>query len=143
MPTLKGTESSVSYVQCFLYLVFSSINVPIFHITWLDIFWTHYVCVCVYTYTHKHIYIYIYKFACRILKTFCIRGLCLSSIIFSWYISMYSLYYHYQFILAGCLIGRKCYISIKSVLAQKVTRYFDYFLIILYHKLFNSSAFNI
>ena len=39
MPTLKGTEVSLSYVQCFLYLV-SSINVSIFHITWLDTFWT-------------------------------------------------------------------------------------------------------
>ena len=40
MPTLKGTEESLSYVQCFLYLVSSSINVSIFHITWLDTFWT-------------------------------------------------------------------------------------------------------
>ena len=30
--TLKGTEASLSYVQCFLYLVSSSINVSIFHI---------------------------------------------------------------------------------------------------------------
>ena len=40
MLTLKGTEVSVSYVQCFLCLVSSSINVSIFHITWLDTFWT-------------------------------------------------------------------------------------------------------
>ena len=39
VPHLKGTKVSLSYVQCFLYLV-SSINVSIFHITWLDIFWT-------------------------------------------------------------------------------------------------------
>ena len=26
MPTLKGTEESLSYVQCFLYLVFSSMS---------------------------------------------------------------------------------------------------------------------
>ena len=39
VPTLKGTEASMAYVQCFLYLV-SSINVFISHITWLDIFWT-------------------------------------------------------------------------------------------------------
>ena len=39
LPTLKGTEASLSYVQCFLYLVSSSINVFIFHITWLDTFW--------------------------------------------------------------------------------------------------------
>ena len=40
MPTLKGTEGSLSYVQCVLYLVSSSVNVPIFHITWLDTFGT-------------------------------------------------------------------------------------------------------
>ena len=40
MPTLKGTETSLSYAQCFLYLTSSSINVPIFHITCLDTFWT-------------------------------------------------------------------------------------------------------
>ena len=40
MPTLKETEESLSYVLCFLYLVSSSINVSIFHITWLDTFWT-------------------------------------------------------------------------------------------------------
>ena len=40
MPTVKGTEGSLSYVQCFMYFVSYSINVFIFHITWLDIFWT-------------------------------------------------------------------------------------------------------
>ena len=40
MPTLKGTEVSLPYVHCFLYLVFSSINVSMFHSTWLDTFWT-------------------------------------------------------------------------------------------------------
>ena len=40
VPTLKGTEAPLSYVQCFLYFVSSSINVSIFHITWLDTFWT-------------------------------------------------------------------------------------------------------
>ena len=39
-PTLKGTEASLSYVQCFLHLVSSSINVSIFDSTWLDTFWT-------------------------------------------------------------------------------------------------------
>ena len=39
-PTFKGTEASLSYVQCFLYLVSFSINVSIFHSTWLDTFWT-------------------------------------------------------------------------------------------------------
>ena len=37
---MKGTEASLPYVQCFLYLVRSSKNVSIFHITWLDTFWT-------------------------------------------------------------------------------------------------------
>ena len=36
--TLKGTEASLSYVQC--YLVSSPINVSIVHSTWLDTFWT-------------------------------------------------------------------------------------------------------
>ena len=40
VPTLKGTEASLSYVQCFLYLVSSSINVSIFLSTWMDTFWT-------------------------------------------------------------------------------------------------------
>ena len=40
VPTLKKTEASLSYVQCFLYLISSSIDVSIFHITWLDTFWT-------------------------------------------------------------------------------------------------------
>ena len=40
VPTLKGTETSLSYVQCFLYLGTSSISVSVFHITWLDTFWT-------------------------------------------------------------------------------------------------------
>ena len=40
VPTLKGTEMSLSYEQCFFYLVSSSVNVSIFHITWLDTFWT-------------------------------------------------------------------------------------------------------
>ena len=38
--TLEGTEVSMSYIQCFLYTVPSSINVSIFHIRWLDTFWT-------------------------------------------------------------------------------------------------------
>ena len=43
VPTLKGTEASLSCVQYFLYLVSSSINVSIFHITWLGNFWTEIV----------------------------------------------------------------------------------------------------
>ena len=39
-PTMKGTEASLSHVQCFLYLVSSSINFSIFHSMWLDTFWT-------------------------------------------------------------------------------------------------------
>ena len=40
VPNLMGTEVSLSYVQCFLCLVSSLINVSIFHITWLYTFWT-------------------------------------------------------------------------------------------------------
>ena len=40
VPTSKGTEASLSYVQCFLCLLSSSINVSIFHSMWLDTFWT-------------------------------------------------------------------------------------------------------
>ena len=40
---LKGTEGSLSTVQCFLYLVSSSINISIFNITWLG----QNLCVCV------------------------------------------------------------------------------------------------
>ena len=36
VPTLKGTQVALSYIQCFLYPISSSINVSIFHITWLD-----------------------------------------------------------------------------------------------------------
>ena len=40
VPTLKGTEESLSYVPCFFYLVSSSINVSNFYLTWLRTFWT-------------------------------------------------------------------------------------------------------
>ena len=40
VPTLKGTEASLSYVQCSLYLVSSSVNGSIFHSTCPDTFWT-------------------------------------------------------------------------------------------------------
>ena len=43
VPALKGTEISLSYIQCFLYLLLSSINVSTFHITWLDTFWTDHI----------------------------------------------------------------------------------------------------
>ena len=43
VPTLKGTEVSLFYVQCFLYPVSSSINVSIFHSSWLDTFWTDHI----------------------------------------------------------------------------------------------------
>ena len=39
VPTLKGTEASLSNVRWFLYLVSSSTNVSIFYVTWLDTFW--------------------------------------------------------------------------------------------------------
>ena len=37
VPVLKGTEASLSYVQCFLYLMSSSVNVSIF---------SYYIAVC-------------------------------------------------------------------------------------------------
>lgn len=40
MATLKGTETILSHVQCFMYLVTSSINVSIFCSTRLDTLWT-------------------------------------------------------------------------------------------------------
>ena len=43
VPTLKGSGSVTVLCQCFSYLVSSSINVSIFHITWLDTFWTEIV----------------------------------------------------------------------------------------------------
>ena len=45
VPTRKGTEASLSYVQCFLYCVCSLKKVSIFHITWLDTFWTDLIYV--------------------------------------------------------------------------------------------------
>ena len=47
VPTLKGTEGSLSYVQCFLYFVSSSVNVSVFQITWLAIFWTDLISVSI------------------------------------------------------------------------------------------------
>ena len=44
VPALKRTEASLSCVQCFSYLVSSSINVSTFHRTWLDTFWTDLKC---------------------------------------------------------------------------------------------------
>ena len=44
VPILKGTEVSLSHVQCFLYLV-CLINVFIFHSTCLDTFWAGLVCM--------------------------------------------------------------------------------------------------
>ena len=55
-PTLKGTEVSLSYVQCFLYLVFSSIN---FHFSYymagylLD---RSCMSMCARIYIHIHMY---------------------------------------------------------------------------------------
>ena len=55
MPTLKGTEATLSYVQCFLNLLSSSIYLLIFHITWLDNFWTDLLCVCVCACVHMYL----------------------------------------------------------------------------------------
>ena len=54
MLTLKGTKASLSYVQGFLYLVSSSINVSIFYIAQLDTFWTDLI---VYLYRERDIYL--------------------------------------------------------------------------------------
>ena len=43
VPILKKTEVALSYVQCFSYFVSSSVSVSIFHITWLDTFWTDHI----------------------------------------------------------------------------------------------------
>ena len=53
VPTLKGTEVSLSYVHCFLYPVFSSINVSIFCIIWLDTYWTDLVQIIY----HSNVYL--------------------------------------------------------------------------------------
>ena len=45
VPPLKGTEASLSCVQCFLYLISSSVNVPVFHIMcWILSGQASYVC---------------------------------------------------------------------------------------------------
>ena len=40
VPTLRRTEVSLSYVQCFLYFASSSISISILHTTCLETFWT-------------------------------------------------------------------------------------------------------
>ena len=45
VPTLKETEGSFFYVQCFLYLISPLINVSIFHNIWLDSLWTDLICL--------------------------------------------------------------------------------------------------
>ena len=53
IPTLKGTQALLYYVQCFLYLVSSPINVSVFHIIYLDTSWTtnylyiYIICYCI------------------------------------------------------------------------------------------------
>ena len=47
VPTLEGTKASLSYVQCFLYVVSSSINVSFSYDT-AGYFLDRCVCVCVY-----------------------------------------------------------------------------------------------
>ena len=58
VPPLKGTEASLPYVQCFLYLS-SSINASIFHITLLDTSWTDLIHVL---YAFFHMYQYLHNF---------------------------------------------------------------------------------
>ena len=58
---VKGTEASLSYVWCFLYIVSSSINVFTFYITCLDTFWTDLMYIFYYIYIYILLYIiYIY-----------------------------------------------------------------------------------
>ena len=40
MPTFNGTRALLSYVQCLLYVISSSLNISIFHSVWLGTFWT-------------------------------------------------------------------------------------------------------
>ena len=47
MPTLKEPEASLSYVQCFLYLVSSSINVIFISCSCIPSGQTSYVCICI------------------------------------------------------------------------------------------------
>ena len=61
MPTLKGTEASLSYV-C---ICTSSINVSIFHITWLDTLGTGLILWSVYTYVHSKYNVYVIAFAIK------------------------------------------------------------------------------
>ena len=61
MPSLKRTESSLSCVSCFLYLVSSSINVSIFLLHgWIPSEQTLYIYIYMYMYRRMSIYIYIY-----------------------------------------------------------------------------------
>ena len=46
---LKATEVSLSHVPCFLYLLSSSINVSIFHNTWLNTFQTDLILYIVFS----------------------------------------------------------------------------------------------
>ena len=61
VPALKGTEMWLSYVQCFLYFVSSSINVSIFHIRCLDTFWTDLVYPEVELLGHRVVLFLIFK----------------------------------------------------------------------------------
>ena len=49
----EGDWGIIVLLQCFLYLVSSSINVSIFHIKWLDTFWTYLIySLCLYPLQH-------------------------------------------------------------------------------------------
>ena len=54
MPSLKGTEVPLCYV---VFLESSLINVSIFHIAWLDTFWTDLVYIVRQLYMYVCIYI--------------------------------------------------------------------------------------
>ena len=57
--TLKGTEVSLSYVQCFLYLVSSSVNVSNFHISWLAGYFLDISHICDFVTNINHSYSHI------------------------------------------------------------------------------------
>ena len=49
----EGDVGVIAYVQCFLYHVSSSINVPIFRIIWLGTFWTDPVLIIAHVTVHS------------------------------------------------------------------------------------------
>ncbi|KAF6086176.1 hypothetical protein HJG60_008382 [Phyllostomus discolor] len=108
MPTLKGTEASLSYVQCFLYLVSSSVNVSIFILQgWIPSGQTSYIWGRSFE----------VAYLCCSMNFTCITGLCLQQLLLG-LISISS-------ILSMCNIWtssiRKTYLSSIYLLIQSFT----------------------